>query len=475
MKMKNITLLATVLTLMGTAGSAMAFGFDTPTQMGLVSSLVLGLNACGLLTATAASSFGAVAAACDTGPEQVLQEIQKVSQQFKSVNDDLVKVKSTLDEQLTKGGKLTDDLRRDFDARMTDFNNLKSRLDELEQKGVESTKQLSSQKSWGQQLVEHEGFEGFSKSAESGRTSFRAQIKATVTTTLAGGTGGLMNPAYQDGDLVRMPRTELTIENLLTVIEVDSGSIDFARQKTRNNAAAPVAEAAAKPYSDYSWESATVPVRTLAHLTKLTRQALDDAKRLVGEVDSEMRYGLGLIKEQQYLYGNNTGQNLHGIMPQATAFALPTGVTAGAVALANRVDVLRMAMLNLQLAGAPVDGMVLNPVDWALIELTKDANGGYAFSRPDAGLQNPGMWGKPIIATPAMLTDDFLVGAFKTGATAYRRMGVEVLISTENDKDFEQNLATMRAEERIALAVKRAWAFQKGKFSTATGMLTGTP
>lgn len=411
-------------------------------------------------------------------PEQILNEVRSVAAQFKSTHDDLAKVKSQIDEMQAKGGKMTDDLRRDFDTRMTDLNVLKARMDELEQKGAESSKRAAGTKSWGEQLVEHDGYDGFQKSSASGRTSFRANIKATVTTTLAGAGGsgtGLLAPAYRDGELVRMERTELTIEDLLTVINVDSGSVDFARQTTRNNAAAPVAETEAKPYSDYGWESATVNVRTLAHLTKLSRQAIDDAPRLVGEVDSEMRYGLGLVKEQQYLYGNGTGQNLHGLMPQATAFALPTGVTNASVKFANRVDVLRMAMLNLQLAGAPVDGMVLNPLDWALIELTKDENGGYAFSRPDAGLRSPGMWGTPIISTSAMLVDDFLIGSFKTGATAYKRMGVEVLISTENDKDFEQNLATMRAEERVALAVKRAYAFQKGKFSTAVGLLTATP
>ena len=51
-------------------------------------------------------------------------------------------------------------------------------------------------------------------------------------------------------------------------------------------------------------------------------------------------------------------------------------------------------------------------------------------------------------------------------------MAVEVLISTENVDDFEKNLATMRAEERVAIAVKRPTAFTKGTFSTARTALT---
>lgn len=470
MKMKMSGLIFALIAI-GTAGSAAAFGWDVPTQMGLATLAAQMLVP--LLGGTIQSSLGTVSFNCDEPKlEDVVRELKSAMQGFKSAQDDVKKLKAEYDAALAKGVDLPADVKADLDRRMTDYNGMKARLDEIEQRAADTSQKQLETKTWGQQFVENDNFADFQK-AQGSRSSMRVQVKQ-VNTVAAGGTAGngLLTPAYRDGDLVRLQRTELTIEDLLTVINVDSNSIDFAKQTLRDNKAAPVAEGAQKPYSDYAWESATVPVRTLAHLAKLTRQALDDAPRLVGEVDSEMRYGLGLVKEQQYLYGNNTGQNLHGLMPQATAFALPAGVTNASVVMANRVDVLRFAMLNLQVAGAPVDGMVLNPMDWALIELTKDANGGYAFSNPQSGLSLPSMWGRPVIASPAMLADDFLVGAFKIAATAYRRMGVEVLISTENDKDFELNLATMRAEERVALAVKRAWALQKGKFSTAIASLT---
>jgi hypothetical protein len=37
--------------------------------------------------------------------------------------------------------------------------------------------------------------------------------------------------------------------------------------------------------------------------------------------------------------------------------------------------------------------------------------------------------------------------------------------------DFEKNMATMRAEERVAIAVKRPAAFTKGVFATARAAL----
>jgi HK97 family phage major capsid protein len=46
-------------------------------------------------------------------------------------------------------------------------------------------------------------------------------------------------------------------------------------------------------------------------------------------------------------------------------------------------------------------------------------------------------------------------------------MGIEVLISTENDKDFENNMVTIRAEERLAFAVYRPEAFVTGDLTAA--------
>lgn len=61
-----------------------------------------------------------------------------------------------------------------------------------------------------------------------------------------------------------------------------------------------------------------------------------------------------------------------------------------------------------------------------------------------------------------MAANDFLVGAFRLGAQLFDRMAIEVLVSSENEDDFIRNLLTIRAEERLALAVYRPAAFVKG-------------
>lgn len=375
-------------------------------------------------------------------------------------------------EELTRkmgeqGTKITAELKSEIDKIISDFNTkfegLKGEMTSLEQKAVAAAKNHDDAevKSWGEQFIEAGNVKsGLLELGESFQGTARVEVKQ-VNSAAA---GGLILRPFRDTEMVNLLRERRVVRDLLTAIRVNTSSVDYVTQTTRTNNAAPVAEGATKPYSDYVWGSATANIRTLAHLAKITRQAMDDAPRLMGEIDSEMRYGLGFVEERQFLFGNGTGQNILGIMPQATTFALPAGFTRRNGT--TKVDVLRVAMLMNAVALLPADGIVLNDVDWADIELTKTTDGAYLFANPQ-GSVTPRMWSLPVVTTPAMTADNYLVGNFTLGATIYDRMSVEVLISTENADDFETNRATMRCEERVGLAVKRPQAFTKGLFSTS--------
>ena len=61
-----------------------------------------------------------------------------------------------------------------------------------------------------------------------------------------------------------------------------------------------------------------------------------------------------------------------------------------------------------------------------------------------------------------MAAGKFLTGAFSFAAQVFDRMDIEVLLSSENVDDFEKNMVSIRAEERLGLAVYRPEAFVKG-------------
>lgn len=388
--------------------------------------------------------------------KEVKTQLDRISDQVKEAGEKAI-------AEAKKGVTLSEQTKADLDKLLTEFNKTKASLTDLEQKAIQGfgAGGAAAQKSMGEVIVESAGYKRVKENG--GRGIFSVEVERKVVSSASAGTG-LIRP-LRENDIVDIPRRRFTIRDLIPTVPIATSSVEYAKQLARTNNAAPVAEAAAKPYSDYTWTMATVAVRTIAHLAKLTRQAIDDAPRLVGEVDSEMRYGLGLVEEAQILSGDGTGQNLFGIIPQATVYVAPAG--APVVPAGARVDRLRLAMLQASLSLFPADGVVMSQNDWAYIEMAKTTDGAYLMANPAAGNMQRRMWGLPVVDTPAMAINKFLVGNFTIGATLYDRMGVEVLISTENVDDFEKNLATMRAEERLALAVKRPAAFVYGDFSVA--------
>jgi HK97 family phage major capsid protein len=354
-----------------------------------------------------------------------------------------------------KAGELSEETKRTAGEALTGINELRENLAQIEQKMARRPGQDENRvKSYGEQYVTSEKFESFKARGFDG--GLRLALKE-VTTANAGGIW-----SDRDNDVVGIPQRQMTIRNLLNVVQTTSGSIDYYRQTTRTNAAAPVAEGAVKPYSAYEWLLENAPVRTIAHLAKITRQAMDDAVQLQGEIDAEMRYGLRFAEEDQILNGDGTGESLDGLIANATAYAAPFDPPGTETA----ADLVFLAMLQAEIALYPPDGVVLNTSDFGRIRLLKDADG-RPLMGDIQGTITPRLWGLPVVSTPAIPIDKFLVGGFRL-QTLYDRMAPEVLISSENTDDFERNRYTMRCEERVALAVKRPAALIYGDFGNVT-------
>jgi HK97 family phage major capsid protein len=263
----------------------------------------------------------------------------------------------------------------------------------------------------------------------------------------------------QRADLVTVPTRPLFVRDLLTPGTTTSNAIEYPVETSDPyaTAASVVSEGAKKPQSNnVSFDLRSTPVRTIAHWMKASRQIMDDVSMLQSYIDGRLRFGLGYVEEQELLYGDGTGQHLHGIIPMATAYA-----PAFAPALPQAIDVLRLAALQATLALYPATGYVMHPTDWAKIELTKDTQGRYIVGDPQSQLSKR-LWTLPVVDTQAIAVGHFLTGAFKLGAQIFDRLTAEVLISTETEDDFIRNMITIRGEERLALAVYRPQAFTYG-------------
>lgn len=369
-----------------------------------------------------------------------------------------------------KGETLTTTTKELADQAIAGMNEAKARLDELEQK-VASQKQddEGETKSLGEFVTGGEEFKQFVANGGKGRMGIETKaIISSLTTAANGSAGDLIVPDRVPG-VVGVPLRKLTVRDLLTGGRTDKNSIQFIQETSFTNSAATVSETsgATKPQSEIYFDIQTSNVTTIAHWVQATRQILDDVPMLQSYINGRLIYGLKYVEDNQLLNGAGTGTDLNGIYTQATASTANLAV----ISSPTKIDVLRVAILQASLANLPATGIVLHPTDWMTIETTKDSAGGYIVGDPTGRLQ-PRIWGLPVVETHAMTSGTFLTGAFEGGAQLFDRWDARVEISTEDNTNFRQNLVTILAEERLALAVYNTLAFVKGTFSTQITDLT---
>lgn len=374
--------------------------------------------------------------------DQVKEAGEKALAEAKKFGDMYAADKPKVDEMLVKQGELQ--------ARLADVEQKAARGGEEEKKGAQTAGHLLTAAPEFKAFMEAGGM----KSTQSGFVmpiprAALLSIGTTNTTTVG------VAPDFQPG-IIASPNRRMTVRDLLMPGSTNSNMIQYVKESGYTNNAASVSEGDLKPESSLTFTLTQSPVVTIAHWLKASKIILDDWPQLQSYIDGRLRYGLQLVEENQLLKGSGVGNNLNGIYTQATAYSAPFA-PSGAF---TKIDVIRLMLLQAELAEYPATGVVLHPSDWAAIELTKDSQRGYIFANPQA-MATPTLWGRRIVATQAMTVDTALVGAFTLGAQIFDREDANVVISTENSDDFVRNLITIRAEQRLALAVYRPEAFIK--------------
>lgn len=377
---------------------------------------------------------------------EIKQELDKISGKLKEHADKAV-------AEHLKGIGITEGVKQVIDELLVKQNELSAEVADVVQKAARrGTEQESGSKSMGYQLIENDRFKASAADLMKSKGKMQIDVKAITSASNSAGQG--INPQVLGGVLT-MPTRRLTIRDLVAPGRTNSNLVRYLKETGFTNAAAMVAEGTRKPESSLTYALTDASVKKMAHFIKASSEILEDFPALQSQIDGRLTYGLDLYEENQLLKGSGAGNNLNGVYTQATAFAAPIAVPSP-----TRIDTLRLMLLQAELAEYPSDGIVLHPSDWAAVELLKDTAGQYIIGNPQ-GTLSPTLWGRPVVATQAMTVDTALVGAFKLGAQIFDRSDAGILISTENEDDFVNNLVTILIERRLAFAVYRPEAFVK--------------
>ena len=368
-----------------------------------------------------------------------------------------------MEDEVKKFGQVTDNTKNKFDEMEKKYTALQDDLKKMQRPnyGGQGGEAL---KTAGKMFIESDAYKSMveSRGERSNPVMVKSLFEKKALTSEAGSAGELIVRDRQQG-IIAAPDREFWLRDLLDVQGTQSNTIEYVRETGFTNNAAPVAEGNLKPQSDITFTTETANVKTIAHWIPLTRQALADAAQIQNYVNGRLRYGLKLEEERQILYGDGTGENLSGLLTD-TAIQDVGGV--GALDPAdNELDHIRRSLTRVILAGYPATGIVMHPINFEDIELMKADNGQYLWLNIGDQI-NPRLFRMPVVQTPAIAQNEFLMGAFGLGAQLWDRETAEVRIGEPNDY-FIRNMIALLAEERLALTKYRPEAFVTGSFTPA--------
>jgi HK97 family phage major capsid protein len=324
----------------------------------------------------------------------------------------------------------------------------------------------------GSYVVASDGYKSMLNGQSKGVT---VEIKAAATIdegiipAFSGGAGlggQLVAPQLLPG-IVPLKFQPLTIADLVAQGTTTSSSVSYVIEAAFQDLTATVLEKGAKPQLDLTLARRQDNVTKIANVAKVTDEMFQDASEFQSYLSNRMVFGVRRVEENQLLNGNGTAPNLQGILNRtglATAVVTAAGLTAlkAIEGIFNQITALRSTSF------VEPDAIVIHPTDWQTIRLGKDSQNQYYGGGPFTGAYgNPGpanvseLWGCKVVVTTAIAQGTVLVGGFQECAQVFRRQGITLEMTNSNVDDFVNNLITLRAEERLALAVYRPAGFGK--------------
>lgn len=351
-----------------------------------------------------------------------------------------------------------------------------------------------------------QGVTGLSGVDASGTSNAGALSNGTYF--LGGTAGPFVAPEFVP-QIVDLRFYENVIASLMPSYATDSPVVTYVRESTWTNNAAAVNEGATKPTSTHSFTRYTEQVGKIANLERVTDELIQDAGLVWSLIQQRCVQGVQRKEEVELLAGSGY-PGVNGLLNRSTGFTAPQtisavtnlvipatgtpGIGAGTDTVASVTPgraiigaVPSKAPTGIQIAEGILnaitdirvthffepDAVVMNPLDFLTIRLSVDQNGqylggsffgrnyGYPDNEPTPSANNIfELWGKKVVTTPAMPQGYILVGDFAGWNRVLRRGGLRVDMTNTNGTDFEQNLWTVRAEERIGLMVERPELFE---------------
>lgn len=254
-----------------------------------------------------------------------------------------------------------------------------------------------------------------------------------------------------DRNVVTGARTPLVIRDLFGAEQISGSTLVYLVEGAIQGAPAVTAEGNEKPQVHFADpEPKTVSLAKVACHIKESDEYINDYPFLASAINGRLLYQLGLVEQNKL------------VTDLLATSGIQTGTYAATGTATDIADAILQAAMDVQAqTGFAADSIVMNPADWYTLRVGKYNNGTYYGGGYFGEQSIPNLWGIPVCVSSSITSGTVIVGAFKTCGSVVTNGGVSVEAVNTNEDDFVKNLMTIRAEERLALAVRRPAGFKK--------------
>ena len=272
--------------------------------------------------------------------------------------------------------------------------------------------------------------------------SFKA---STDVQTVPAGAQGFFTT--YDKNIVTSPRTEINVRDLFGSEQISGNALTYLVEGALEGTVGKTVEGTKKPQVHFADPIAkTVSLEKIAAFIKESDEYRNDAAFLQSVIDGRLLYELNLSEQKSLV----------------TQLLATSGIQTGTADFKSAIaiaDAIRLAKNNVKkMSGFVADTVLINPDLNYILDTGKDANGQYYgggyFGSPAA---QP-VWGMNVVESDEVT--GIVVGAFKAcGSVVSNGEGQRIEMTNSDGDDFTNNLMTIRAEERMTLAVRRPSGF----------------
>jgi HK97 family phage major capsid protein len=272
--------------------------------------------------------------------------------------------------------------------------------------------------SWAEQFTASAAFRNYSGRGSSEAVALPFETRAAITTGLY--------PLQPQFVTAPTPTYSTPLLSVINTERVSTGSVEWIvwGPSPAGNAAV-VAEGELKPEALLTAVPASASLVTYAHWKAITRQALEDIPRIQSIIEGRLRAGLSGALEAAVAAMLNAEVAVPNVLPGASMLAS-----------------IRTAQATVQAAGYTPNAVLLNPADWAAIDL----------ALLDGTLNGPAItgsaFGLKFVSSTTVVAGEMFVGDFSTGVTLFDRGVADVYMTDSHADYFLRNQLVILAETR---------------------------